>query len=104
MTCLGIDTSNYTTSAAVFDGAGGVNRGKLLQVPPGQLGLRQEIYELFTGRNFCFSKKPNRAEKKAYPQAEGLYQRLAEIAERYRPMVDYMQPEISMGLDGILLK
>ena len=41
MTCLGIDTSNYTTSAAVFDGAGGVNRGKLLQVPPGQLGLRQ---------------------------------------------------------------
>ena len=76
----------------------------IAETKSGQLGLRQEIYELFTGRNFCFSKKPNRAEKKAYPQAEGLYQRLAEIAGRYRPMVDYMQPEISMGLDGILLK
>lgn len=39
--CLGLDTSNYTTSAAVFDGAGGRNCGKLLKVPEGALGLRQ---------------------------------------------------------------
>ena len=39
--CLGLDTSNYTTSAAVFDGAAGLNVGKLLEVPEGTLGLRQ---------------------------------------------------------------
>lgn len=41
MTTLGIDTSNYTTSAAVFDGTGGFNAGRLLDVPAGTLGLRQ---------------------------------------------------------------
>ena len=41
MRTLGIDTSNYTTSAAVFDGAEGENAGKLLEVRPGELGLRQ---------------------------------------------------------------
>lgn len=39
--CLGLDTSNYTTSAAVFDGTGGKNCGRLLEVPEGALGLRQ---------------------------------------------------------------
>ncbi len=39
--CLGFDTSNYTTSAAVFDGKEGENRGKLLTVPERTLGLRQ---------------------------------------------------------------
>ena len=38
---LGIDTSNYTTSAAVFDGTDGSNAGRLLEVRPGELGLRQ---------------------------------------------------------------
>ena len=41
MAVLGLDTSNYTTSAAVFDGAGGCNAGRLLSVRPGELGLRQ---------------------------------------------------------------
>jgi len=41
MTALGLDTSNYTTSAALFDGVQGVNSGKLLDVRPGELGLRQ---------------------------------------------------------------
>lgn len=41
MRALGIDTSNYTTSAAVFDGTEGFNAGKLLSVRPGELGLRQ---------------------------------------------------------------
>ena len=39
--CLGFDTSNYTTSAAVFGGGMAENRGKLLTVPEGALGLRQ---------------------------------------------------------------
>lgn len=38
---LGIDTSNYTTSVAAFDGRDGINRSRLLDVAPGQLGLRQ---------------------------------------------------------------
>lgn len=38
---LGLDTSNYTTSAAWFDGTQGDNVGKLLEVPQGALGLRQ---------------------------------------------------------------
>lgn len=40
---LGIDTSNYRTSAAVYDPESGVyqNRGRLLDVPEGAIGLRQ---------------------------------------------------------------
>ena len=40
---LGIDTSNYTTSAAVFDSETGrvVHRKKLLPVAEGSLGLKQ---------------------------------------------------------------
>ncbi len=41
MKTLGLDTSNYTTSAALFDGEAGLNSGKLLEVKPGELGLRQ---------------------------------------------------------------
>ena len=41
MPVLGLDTSNYTTSAAVFDGENGRNQGRLLEVKPGELGLRQ---------------------------------------------------------------
>ena len=41
MVVLGIDTSNYTTSAAVFGNGTAENRGKLLTVPEGALGLRQ---------------------------------------------------------------
>ena len=38
---LAFDTSNYTTSCAFFDGAGGQNSSRLLDVRPGELGLRQ---------------------------------------------------------------
>ena len=41
MCVIGIDTSNYTTSIAVFDGADGVNCSRLLPVKQGELGLRQ---------------------------------------------------------------
>ena len=41
MSVIGIDTSNYTTSIACFDGEGGLNCSKLLPVKQGELGLRQ---------------------------------------------------------------
>jgi N6-L-threonylcarbamoyladenine synthase len=43
MIYLGFDTSNYTTSAAVFDSDSGKvqKAGKLLPVKPGELGVRQ---------------------------------------------------------------
>ena len=41
MSVIGIDTSNYTTSIAFFDGSDGVNCSKLLPVKQGELGLRQ---------------------------------------------------------------
>ena len=41
MAVLGLDTSNYTTSVAVFDGENGCNAGRLLDVRHGELGLRQ---------------------------------------------------------------
>ena len=41
MSVIGIDTSNYTTSIAFFDGADGVNCSRLLPVRQGELGLRQ---------------------------------------------------------------
>ena len=41
MSVIGIDTSNYTTSIAFFDGVDGVNCSRLLPVKQGELGLRQ---------------------------------------------------------------
>ena len=41
MSVIGIDTSNYTTSIAWFDGETGENCSRLLPVKPGELGLRQ---------------------------------------------------------------
>lgn len=41
MSVIGMDTSNYTTSIAWFDGDSGVNCSKLLPVKQGELGLRQ---------------------------------------------------------------
>lgn len=41
MPVLGLDTSNYTTSVAVFDGQDGLNASRLLTVKEGELGLRQ---------------------------------------------------------------
>ena len=41
MSVIGFDTSNYTTSVAVFDGNGGLNCSQLLPVKEGALGLRQ---------------------------------------------------------------
>ena len=61
MSVIGIDTSNYTTSIAYFNGIGGENCSKLLPVQQGQLGLRQSdavfshiksLPEL-SGRLFC---------------------------------------------------
>lgn len=41
MSVIGLDTSNYTTSVAYFDGISGENCSRLLPVKQGELGLRQ---------------------------------------------------------------
>ena len=41
MSVIGIDTSNYTTSIAWYDGSDGLNCSRLLPVKQGELGLRQ---------------------------------------------------------------
>ena len=41
MITIGIDTSNYTTSIAYYDGKSGQNCSRLLPVKQGELGLRQ---------------------------------------------------------------
>lgn len=41
MLTLGFDTSNYTTSCAVYRGVDGENFSRLLDVPEGMIGLRQ---------------------------------------------------------------
>ena len=41
MNVIGIDTSNYTTSIAWYNGVEDVNCSKLLPVRQGELGLRQ---------------------------------------------------------------
>ena len=41
MNVIGLDTSNYTTSIAFFDGVEGENHSRLLPVKQGELGLRQ---------------------------------------------------------------
>ncbi len=41
MICLGIDTSNYTTSVALYRGGEVIQKKKLLPVKPGSVGLRQ---------------------------------------------------------------
>ena len=46
MRVLAFDTSNYTTSVAVFDGGQGHNVSRLLDVEQGSLGLRQSDAEL----------------------------------------------------------
>ncbi len=65
MSVIGIDTSNYTTSIAWFDGTEGENCSKLLPVKQGELGLRQSdavfahiksLPEL-SGRLFSHAKK-----------------------------------------------
>ena len=61
MSVIGFDTSNYTTSIAIFDGVSGTNNSQLLPVKTGELGLRQSdavfhhtksLPEL-SGRLFC---------------------------------------------------
>jgi len=41
MIVVGFDTSNYTTSISAYDGVNGENCSRLLDVRPGELGLRQ---------------------------------------------------------------
>jgi N6-L-threonylcarbamoyladenine synthase len=83
--CLGIDTSNYTTSAAVFDGETVKAVGRIIPVKAGECGLRQSdalfthvnvlpevLAEVFTGDNtpitaIGVSSRPRNAEGSYMP-------------------------------------
>lgn len=45
--CVGFDTSNYTTSAAWWDGREGRNESRILDVPPGRVGAAAECDAFF---------------------------------------------------------
>ena len=70
---LGIDTSNYTTSAALF-GEGKVleNRKRLLPVKPGERGLRQSDAVFHHVRQLPEVLGPVLEELKETPQAIGV--------------------------------
>lgn len=75
--CLGLDTSNYTTSAAVFDAAAGKNCGKLLEVPEGALGLRQS--------DALFQHVKRLPEMFAALRREGVFEHVAAVGASTRP-------------------
>ncbi len=76
--CLGLDTSNYTTSVAVFDGiGGGENCGKLLEVPQGALGLRQS--------DALFQHVKRLPELIAALRSQGLLHEIAAVGASTRP-------------------
>lgn len=77
MRTLGIDTSNYTTSVAVFDGMGGHNAGRLLEVRPGELGLRQS--------DALFQHVKRLPERFAQLRREGWLDGLSAVAASTRP-------------------
>ena len=75
--CLGFDTSNYTTSAAVCGGGTAENRGKLLTVPEGALGLRQ------SEALFQHVKRLNLMVEQL--RADGVMDRIAAVGASTRP-------------------
>ena len=77
MRALGIDTSNYTTSAAVFDGTAGRNAGRLLDVRPGELGLRQS--------DALFQHVKHLPDRFAELEAEGWLEGISVVGASTRP-------------------
>ncbi len=78
MSCLGLDTSNYTTSAAVLRADGsGRNESRLLTVRPGELGLRQS--------EALFQHVKHLPERFAALEAEGWLQDLKAVGASTRP-------------------
>ena len=77
MPVLGLDTSNYTTSAAVFDGVSGSNVGRLLDVPEGTLGLRQS--------DALFQHVKRLPDQIAQLREQGMLQNLAAVGASTRP-------------------
>ena len=77
MAVLGLDTSNYTTSVAVFNGLNGYNEGRLLDVASGQRGLRQS--------DALFQHTKHLAGRFAILQEQGALQDITAIGVSTRP-------------------
>lgn len=84
MPVLGLDTSNYTTSAAMFDGTEGKNISRLLDVRPGELGLRQSD-ALFQHVKRLPKLLERLAEEGAEPEAVGASTRPRAVEGSYMP-------------------
>lgn len=106
MSVIGIDTSNYTTSIAFFDGEGGENCSRLLPVRQGELGLRQSdavfahiksLPEL-SGRLFSHIRKDNIT-------AVGVSTRPRAVEGSYMPcfMVGYSHAKLLSDALGVPL-
>lgn len=106
MSVIGIDTSNYTTSIAFFDGEGGENCSRLLPVRQGELGLRQSdavfahtksLPEL-SGRLFSHIRKDNIT-------AVGVSTRPRSVEGSYMPcfMVGYSHAKLLSDALGVPL-
>ena len=105
MSVIGIDTSNYTTSIAFFNGTSGENCSKLLPVKQGELGLRQSdavfahiksLTEL-SGRLFSHVREPI--------TAVGVSTRPRAVDGSYMPcfMVGYSRAEMLSDMLGVPL-
>ncbi len=81
---LGIDTSNYTTSAAWFDGSSVIQNKKLLPVEKGARGLRQSDAVFAHVRQIEEVMAPLWAEKSA-PAVIGVSDRPRGLEDSYMP-------------------
>lgn len=92
---LGIDTSNYTTSIAVADATGSVvyEKGILLQVKPGERGLRQSdaLYQHVKNLPVLFE---------SIPDTLKMRERLGVVcySDRPRPLEDSYMPVFRAGI------
>ena len=92
---LGIDTSNYTTSIAVADADGEVvyEKGLLLQVKPGERGLRQSeaLYQHVKNLPVLFE---------SIPENLKMRERLQVVcySDRPRPLEDSYMPVFRAGI------
>lgn len=106
MSVIGFDTSNYTTSIAVYDGADGINCSRLLPVKPGELGLRQSdaVFQHIKSLPELSSRLFSHVDT-ASVQAVGVSTRPRAVEDSYMPcfMVGYTHAKLLADALGVPL-
>ncbi len=82
---LGIDTSNYTTSCAIYRAGGIVQQKRLLPVPQGQVGLRQSDAVFSHIKALGELMERLRSEEKGPISAIGVSSRPRDVEGSYMP-------------------